>query len=106
MTTGNENPTSTFDDTVKAWSEQTLAWQRQMREYQDNALASLAQCRQLYADGLKRYAESSDRPGVSANWAQVAQSVDSAYDFAVELINQQRAFVKSLVEAAASGKEK
>lgn len=107
MSTDKGTQTMTFDEATKAWKEKTAEWQRQVKEYQDSALANIARSQQAYADELRRFTESTnDTKAPATNWPQIAQSVNAAYDFAIELINQQRAFAKSIVEAAASGASK
>jgi hypothetical protein len=102
VTTTKKQQALSFEEATKAWTERTKAWQEQMENAQQSALENLAKSYELFAEGLRRQTQSAQPAPPAPNWAQVAQSVDAAYDFAVELINRQRTFAKSVLEAAAA----
>jgi hypothetical protein len=100
----NFTPTAHRWIEAKEWNERTEAWQKQLQEYQTSALENIAKGQELYAQTLRSFVESSSKRAsdYSPNFTQIQASIDGGYDFAVELLNRQRNFTKSLLEAAAS----
>jgi hypothetical protein len=75
-----------------------------LQDFQASALENIAKGQELYAQTLRSFVESSSKRAndFTPNFTQIQSSIDGAYDFVVELLNRQRNFTKSLLEAASA----